>query len=117
MAERLGKLAVVGGDGVTGRHGEIAGKLVEREPADLAGFARLTIFGAAAGYAAQISRRDPVLAFLGQEVVGDAEKSLDGDSEADFLESFADCAVVKSFEVFELAADDAPAARFGSKLA
>jgi hypothetical protein len=58
-----------------------------------------------------------VLAFLGQEVVGDAEKSFDGDGEADFLESFADCAVVKSFEEFELASDDAPATRFGSKLA
>jgi hypothetical protein len=58
-----------------------------------------------------------VLAFLGQEVVGDAEKCFDGDGEADFFESFAESAVVKSFEVFKLAADDAPAASFGSKLA
>jgi hypothetical protein len=58
-----------------------------------------------------------VLAFLGQEVVGDAKKCFDGDGEADFFESFAESAVVKSFEVFELAADDAPAASFGSKLA
>jgi hypothetical protein len=58
-----------------------------------------------------------VLAFLGQEVVGDAEKGFDGDGEADFFEGFAEGAVVESFKVFELAADDAPATGFGGKLA
>jgi hypothetical protein len=58
-----------------------------------------------------------VLAFLGQEVVGDAEKGFDGDGEADFFESFAEGAVVKSFEVFELAAYDSPEACFRGKLA
>jgi hypothetical protein len=58
-----------------------------------------------------------VLAFLGQEVVGDAKKAFDGDSDADFFESFTERTVVESFEVFELAADDAPAACFGCTLA
>jgi len=58
-----------------------------------------------------------VVAFLGQEVVGDAEKTFDGDRDADFFEGFAEGAVVKSFEVLELAADDAPAACFRSQLA
>ncbi len=58
-----------------------------------------------------------MLAFLGQEVVGHAKKAFDGDRDAHFFESFAEGAVVKSFEVFELAADDAPAACFRRKLA
>jgi hypothetical protein len=58
-----------------------------------------------------------VLAFLGQEVVGDAKKTFDGNSHAHFFESFAEGTVVKSFEVFQLAADDAPAACFGCTLA
>jgi hypothetical protein len=49
-------------------------------------------------------------------VVGDTEKGFDGDGEANFFESFAEGAVVKSFEVFELAADDAPGACFGGQL-
>lgn len=57
-----------------------------------------------------------MLAFLGQEVVGDAKKAFDRDGDANFFESFAEGAVVKSFEVFELAANDAPAARFGRTL-
>jgi hypothetical protein len=58
-----------------------------------------------------------MLAFLGQEMIGDAEKTFDRDGDADFFESFAENAVVKSLEVFELPADDAPAACFGGKLA
>jgi hypothetical protein len=49
-------------------------------------------------------------------MVGDAKKTFDGDGDTDFFESFAEGTGVKSFEVFELAADDAPAARFGRKL-
>jgi hypothetical protein len=50
-------------------------------------------------------------------MVRDAKKAFDGDSDADFFKGFADHTVVKSFEVFELAADDAPAACFGCTLA
>ena len=49
-------------------------------------------------------------------MVGDAKKTFDRDGDADFFESFAEGTVVKSFQVFELTADDAPAARFGRKL-
>ncbi len=79
--------------------------------------ARFAIFGAAAGYAAQIGGRDPVLAFLRQEVVGDAKKTFDRDFDTDFFESFTEGTVVKSFEVFQFAADDAPAPCFRRKLA
>jgi hypothetical protein len=113
----LGKLAGVGVDGVAGSYGEIRGELIQGEPADLASFARFAVFGAAAGYAAQIGGGNPVLAFLGQEVVGDAKKGFDGDGEADFFKSFTEGAGVKSLEVFELAADDAPGAGFGRQLA
>jgi hypothetical protein len=111
----LRKLAV-GRDGVFGGHGEIRRELIEREPPDLAGLTRLTILGAATGYASQISRRNPVLAFVGQKMIANAKKALDRNSYTYFLKGFADGTVVKSFEVFELAADDAPAACFGRAL-
>jgi hypothetical protein len=112
-ADGLRKLAGVGGDGVAGGHGEIGRKSVEGEPADLASLARFAVFGATAGHAAQISGGDPMLVFLRQDMVGDAKETFDGDGDADFFESFADGTLVKSFEVFEFAADDAPAAGFG----
>jgi hypothetical protein len=116
VADRLIKLVSVGVDGVAGGHGEIRRELLQGEPADLAGLARFAILGAAVGYAAQIGRGNPVLAFLGQEVVGDAEKGFDEDGEADFFERFTEGAAVKGLEVFELAADDAPGAGFRGKL-
>jgi len=115
--ERLRKLAIVGGDGVAGGHGEICGELIERKPANFTRLARFTVFGAAAGNAAQIGGRDPVLALLRQEMVGDAKKGFYGDSDADFFASFTDGTLVKSFEVFELAADDAPGTGFGRSFA
>jgi hypothetical protein len=51
----------------------------------LAGLARFAIFGAAVGYAAQVGGGNPVLAFLGQEVIGDAKKAFDGDGYAYFF--------------------------------
>jgi hypothetical protein len=113
----LGKLAGVGGDGVAGGHGEVWRELIEREPADLPSLARFAVFGAAAGYAAQIGGRNPVLALVRQEMVSNAKKGFDGDSDADFFEGFADGTVVKSFEVFEFAPDDAPGAGFGREFA
>jgi hypothetical protein len=113
----LGKLAGVGGDGVAGGHSEVWRELIEREPADLPSLARFAVFGAAAGYAAQIGGRNPVLALLRQEVICNAKEGFDGDSDANFFESFADGTVVQSFEVFELAADDAPGTCFGRQFA
>ena len=54
-----------------------------------------------------------MLAFLRQAVVGDAEKSLDGDLDADFFEGFADRAGFEGLKVVEFAADDAPVIGFG----
>jgi hypothetical protein len=117
MTERLRKLPGVGGDCVACGHGEIGRELVEWKPAYLAGFARFAILGAATGYAAQVGGGDPVLAFEREEMIGDAKKTFDGDFDTDFFGGFAEGAVVKSFEVFELAPYDAPAAGFRRKLA
>jgi hypothetical protein len=78
---------------------------------------RLAVAGLTKEDAAEIGGRDPVLILEGDEMVGDAEKALDGDGEADLFESFADGAFVKRFEVFEFTADDAPATGFRRILA
>jgi hypothetical protein len=58
-----------------------------------------------------------VLVFLGQEMVGHAEKRIDTDIHADFLASFADRAFFQGLEIIEFAADDAPATRFWRQIA
>jgi hypothetical protein len=113
----LGKLAGVGGDGVAGGHGDIEGKIVEGEPADLASLARFTVFGAAFCDAGEIGGGNPVLALLREKMVGDAKKTFDGDRDSNLFEGFTDGTIVKSFKVFELAADNAPEAGFGRPFA
>ena len=71
--ERLRKLASGGGDGISGGYGEVRWELIEWEPTDFAGLSRCAIFGAAAGYAAQIAGGNPVLAFVRQEMIGNAK--------------------------------------------
>src|SRR5580700_3126047 len=60
----------------------------------------------------QVCGRDPVLAFVRQQMIGDAQQSVDGDLQADLLERFTDRATLDRFEEIHLAPDDAPALRF-----
>ena len=117
VIEGLRKLAIVGSDCVSGSHGEIRRKPIEREPGGFASLARFAILGAAAGDAAQIGGRNPVLIFERQEVVGNTEETFDGDFDADFLAGFPEGAGCESFQVFQLATDDAPATHFGRQIA
>jgi hypothetical protein len=76
-------------------------------------FVGLAVAGVATRNAPQIGRRDPVLAFGGDEVVGEAEEGVDGDGGTDFFQGFADGALFEGFQIVEFAADDAPAAGLG----
>jgi hypothetical protein len=87
------------------------------EPADLEGLVWLAVGGATAEDTAQIGWGDPVLALGREAVVGYAEQAFYFDLDADFFEGFADGAGLEGLEVVEFAADDAPAAGFGRKLA
>ena len=106
-----------GADGVASSHCEVGRELIGWEPADFVGFIRLTIFGRASDDSGQVGRSDPVLAFVRQAVVGDTEKSFDGDLDADFFEGFAYGAGFERLEVVEFAADDAPVIGFGRAFA
>jgi hypothetical protein len=57
-----------------------------------------------------------MLAFLGQEMVGDAKKRFQRNFQADLFASFADRAILERLQIIELASYDAPAACFGRKL-
>ena len=56
----------------------------------------------------KVGRGDPVLALLRKAVIGDTEKPLNGDLDADFLECFADGALFERLEVIQFATDAAP---------
>lgn len=111
------KLAGVSGDGVAGGDGEIRGQIGEWEPGDLASFFRLTVAGFAGEDFAEVRGRNPVLPFLREMMVGDAEEADETDFEADFLAGFADGALLERFEIVDFAANDAPAAGFGRPVA
>src|SRR5690348_16018491 len=104
-------------DGVAGGHGEIGRQLIEIEPANLARFGWLAVSGFAGEDLAQVGWRDPVLVFAREAVIGDAKQGAKRDFHADFFASFADGALLKSFEKVHFAADDAPAAGFGRPFA
>ncbi len=58
-----------------------------------------------------------MLAFLRQEMVGNAKKTFDGDFDTYFFASFAAHAFCESLQIFQLAANDAPAACFRRQVA
>jgi len=66
----------------TGDQGQVLGHGVRREPADLAALARLAYRGRAGRERAEIGRRDPVLAFCGQDMVDDVQERADLDLDA-----------------------------------
>jgi len=106
----------IGVDGIASGDGEVWGQVVDGEPADFLRFLRLTIPGVAARHARQISGRNPVLAFAGQEMIGDAQERINRDGGADFFQRLADGTVFEGFKKVEFAADDAPATGLGGRL-
>ena len=74
--------------------------------------ARLT-----AGDAAEERRRNPVLIFAGQAMIGDAQKTLKDNFDAGFLVRFPNRALFERFEKIELATENAPTIRFRGELA
>jgi hypothetical protein len=86
------RLAGIRLDGIARGRGQIWGQLVEGEPSDLLRFVWLAIPGFAADDAAEKGWRYPVLAFAGQAVIGDTEKTLDNNFDTGFFMRFADCA-------------------------
>src|SRR5215472_4430733 len=86
--------------------------MIETEPADLAGFRGLTVPCLSRQDLAKVSRRNPVLIFARQAVIGNAKQREKGNFQAHFLAGFSDGALLESFEKAHFAADDAPAAGF-----
>jgi hypothetical protein len=54
-----------------------------------------------------------MLAFGGQEMIGDAQERIDGNGGTDFFQRFAYGALLQGFEKIEFAADNAPATGLG----
>ena len=97
-------------DAVASGHGEVGRQLVEIEPSNLVRFGWLAVGCFAGQNLAQVRRRDPVLVFAGEAVVGDAKQGTNRDFDADFFARFADGALLESLEENHFAADNAPAA-------
>ena len=91
--------------------------MVECEPADLVCFGWLAVGGFAEQNLPEIRRGDPMLVLAREAVIGDAKQGAKGDFDADFFASFADGALLESFEKVHFAADDAPATGLGRPLA
>ena len=89
-------------DGVARGHGQIWRQLVERKPADLARLAWLAVPCFAAQNAAEECGRHPVLAFIGQAVIGDAEEAVDDNFDAGFFTRFADRALSQRLQEIQL---------------
>jgi hypothetical protein len=103
----------IGADGVAGGDGEVGRESVEREPANLFGFMRLTVERPAANDVRKEGGRNPVLMLAGNTMFSDTKQGLDGDIDSDFFAGFADSALLERFKIVELAADDAPVAGLG----
>jgi hypothetical protein len=58
-----------------------------------------------------------MLIFLRQKMVGDAEKRFDANMHADFFVCFPNRAFLKSLQIIQFAADDAPRTRFWRQIA
>lgn len=56
-----------------------------------------------------------MLAFVREQVIGDAQQAVDGNFQAHLFEGLANCAGLEGFEELYLAADDAPTPRFRGK--
>ena len=82
--------------------------MIEGKPSNVAGLIGFAIVGSARQNTSQISRGDPVLSFIGEKMIGDAQESLNGDFQADFLASLAYRARFKRLPIIQFAADDAP---------
>lgn len=86
--------------------------MIETKPADFAGFRGLTVPCFSGQDLAKVSRRNPVLIFARQAVIGNAKQRKKRDFQAHFFAGFSDGALLESFEKGHFAADDAPAAGF-----
>ena len=87
------------------------------EPADLLGFVGLAVGGFAAEDSAQVRRRDPVLAFRGEAMIGDAEQALDSDLDANLFERLANRALLEGLGEVQLTPDNARTTGFRRALA
>lgn len=83
------------------------------EPADLLGFVGLAVGGFAAEDSAQVRRRDPVLAFRGEAMIGDAEEALDGNLDANLFKRLANRALLEGLGEVQLTPDNARPASGG----
>lgn len=75
-------------------------------------FVGLAVVGLSRNNATEIRGADPMLIFPWEAVVRDAKQADDCYLDADFLPSFTNGAIFKSFEAIHLAADDAPVISF-----
>jgi hypothetical protein len=107
--------SLVGFDRIARCHREVVGKFVGGEPAHFACLVRLAVSRRALQDASQVRRGDPVLAFVREQVIGDAQQAVDGNFQAHLFEGLANCAGLEGFEELYLAADDAPTPRFRGK--
>lgn len=75
-------------------------------------FFGLTVVGFAREDLSEICGRNPMLSFLRQVMVGDAQEADETDLNADFLARLADGALLQRLEIVDFSADNAPATGF-----
>jgi len=87
--------------------------VIEGEPSNVAGLIGFAIVRSARQNTSQISRGNPVLFFLGEKMIGDAQQSLNDDFQAGFLASLAHGACFKRLQVIQFATHDTPTPGLG----